>query len=321
MNDILLENYIREVLYSQQKDTLDEISLKDFSPKTNLESGLQIGIISLLAWFGNDLSKKKELPPEPKAQAEAIIDTVEQESLRNPKIKDVLDRSNLQKVEDDLARALEEKPVEDIYKQISPRKMKKLRDWLSDKEGGHEVSIDGHILSRADFDYFNKLNDDRLNHNREPLTVDKFVELRDLNKKVEEQEKRREAIFDEALTFNDDGMPSFDHTKLGIDDDGNFNKERFVEDATGITLKLFELEDSGAFKSGSNEKFMLYKTRQAIDKASSFISCLDENGEWKDGDIMSKEEVARFYKSADQEVKNIVSQHYPNLENLDLEEM
>ncbi len=316
MNDVLLENYIREVLYNESSHDLNEISLNDFLPKTTLEAGLQAGILSILAIFGNELSKKKELPPEPKAQAETIMDAVEQESLRNPKIKQILDNSNLQSVEDDLAKELEKKPIEDIYRGISSRNKRKIRDWLSDKAGGHEVSYDGHVLSREDYDYFKLINDDNIKRGREPITMEKYLDLLATKKKVDAQEKRRQKIFDEALTFDDSGMPSFDHTSLGIDADGNFNKEKFVEDSTGISLKIFELEDSGVFDKGSREKFKLYKTRQVIEKAGSFVSCLDENGEWQDGDIMSKEEMARYYKNADQEVKDIVSQHYPNLEEI-----
>ena len=316
MNDVLLESYIREVIYNESSYDLNEISLNDFLPKTNLEAGLQAGILSILAIFGNELSKKKELPPEPKAQAEVIMDAVEQEALRNPKIKKILDKSNLDSVERDLARQLEKESIKDIHRRISSSKERKIRDWLSDKAGGYEVSYDGHILSREDYDYFNVTNDENIKRGREPITMEQYQDLLATKKKVDAQEKRREKIFDEALVFDDNGIPSFDHSLLGIDDDGNFDKEKFVEDSTGIALKIFELEDSGTFDSDEESKFKLYKSRQAIEKASSFVSCLDENGEWQDGDIMSKEEMASYYKNADQEVKDIVSQHYPNLEEI-----
>ncbi len=308
MNDILLENYIREVLYNEESYNLNEISLKDFSPKTTLEAGLQAGILSILAIFGNDLSKKNKLPSDPTAQAEEIID----QTRKNFKARQLLDNSNLQSVKSKLAKKLEQEPIEDIHKRISSSKERKIRDWLSNKEGGYAVSYDDHILSRADYDYFNKLNDDRINHGREPITMEKYVKYLEAKKKEDAQEKRKEEIFDKSLSFDDDGMPSFDHSLLGIDTDGNFNKEKFVEDSIGMTQKIFELEDSGAFDKESRKK--LKKTRRSIEKASSLISYLDENGEWQDGIVMSKEDAQRAYEFADQEVKEIVKQHYPYLE-------
>ena len=329
MKDLLLENYIREVMHNLHQEDLYEISLKDLAPQTTLEATLQAGILSILAIFGNELSKKNELPPEPKDQAEAIMDAVEQEALRNPKIKQILDKSNLDSVERDLAKQLEKESIEDIRRKMSSAKERKIRDWLSDKAGGHEVSYDGHILSREDYDYFNTLNDDNIRHGREPITMDRYQDLLATKKKVAAQEKRLEktsqSYFDEetGMLYTDEetGMPVFDHSSLGKDDNKNFSKEKFIEDASGIALKLFEFENSGVYPKGSPERFAVYKERQALEKAGGFISHLDENGEWQDGDIMSKEEIARYYKNADQAVKNIVGQYYSDLENYDNEEM
>tara|TARA_B100000085_G_scaffold167443_1_gene152299 strand:+ start:508 stop:1497 length:990 start_codon:yes stop_codon:yes gene_type:complete len=329
MKDLLLENYIKEVMYNLHQEDLYEISLKDLAPQTTLEATLQAGILSILAIFGNELSKKNELPPQPKEQAEVIMDAVEQEALRNPKIKQILDKSNLQSVEDDLAKQLEKESIEDIHRKMSSAKERKIRDWLSDKSGGHEVSYDGHILSRKDYDYFNVLNDDNIAHGREPYTMDQYQDLLATKKKVDAQEKRLEKIsqsyFNEetGMLYTDEetGMPVFDHSALGQDDDKNFSKEKFIEDATGIALKLFKIENSDVYPKGSPERFAVYKERQALEKAEGFISHLDENGEWQDGDVMSKEEIARYYKNADQAVKDIVGQHYSDLENYDDEEM
>ena len=199
MNDILLENYIREVLYNEPSYDLNEISLSDFSPKTTLEAGLQAGILSILAIFGNELSKKNELPPEPKAQAEIIMDAVEQEALRNSKIKQILDNSNLQSVEDDLARQLEQKPIEDIYKEISSRDESKIRNWLSDKAAGHEVSYDDYIVTRQDFNQFRQVNDENIRKGRPEISMEEFIKLKQLKISMQEKEENISSITQEIL--------------------------------------------------------------------------------------------------------------------------
>ena len=58
---------------------------------------------------------------------------------------------DLQKTEDALEDAFEKQPIKVVYDRIPTKKMRILRNWLSDKQQGHEVSVDGHILSREDF--------------------------------------------------------------------------------------------------------------------------------------------------------------------------
>ena len=236
MKDLLLENYIKEVIHDICQEDLQEISLKDFNPKTSLEAGLQVGTLSLLAFLGVEMNKSSELPPEPQAQAELVIDAAKDVGL--------IKSRNLQQIEDTkdmLEDAFEEKPLKVVYDQISSNKMRKLRNWLSDKAGGHEVSYDGHILSRKDFDYFNKINDWRVNNGYKAHTMDEYIDLLKTKEKVEKQEQRREDVFNKALAFDDDGMPIFDFEQVGKDDDGNFSSHQFVEDASGLSLKIFEL--------------------------------------------------------------------------------
>lgn len=314
MEDLLLENYIKEAIHDFYQEDLQEISLKDFNPKTSLETGLQIGTLSLLAFLGVEMNKSSELPTEPSAQAELVVDAA--------KDLGIIKSRNLQQIEDTkdmLEDAFEEKPIKVVYDQISSNKMRKLRNWLSDKSSGHEVSYDDHILSREEFKRFNSINDYKLNKGREPLTIDEFVELIELEKQAKKQEQRREDIYQKnideesgMLKKDENGMPIFDMHSLGLDDDGNFDSKRFVEDATGLSIKLIELQQSGAYDKGSQEIRRLYKIRQTMDSSSSFLSMIDEDGNWKDGDIMTADEIARYYENAEPEVKEVVGAHLNN---------
>lgn len=96
MKDIILEDYIKETLYDLCKEELHEISLKDFLPKTTLEAGLQIGMVSLLAFLGVEMNKSSKLPATPEAQAELVVDTAEEnansyEKYANDEVKKIVD--------------------------------------------------------------------------------------------------------------------------------------------------------------------------------------------------------------------------------------
>ena len=308
MKDLLLENYIKEVMYDLYQEDLHEISLKnlkDFSPKTALETGLQVGTLSLLAFLGVEMNKSSNLPAKPKQQAVKVVKAA----------KDVgIKFKNSEETVKMLKDAFEEKPIEDIYKGISSTDMYKLRAWLSNKAGGYEVSVGDHILSREEFNRFNSHNDYLLNKGREPLTINKFVELIKLDKKVKQENRRISQLYKEAGDFPDKGkgIPSFDFDQIGLDNNNNYSPKQFCKDFNGLSDKIAEEMTSGKYDENSKQLKALQKISRIMTSSNTFISQIDEDGNWKDTDYFSAEEASKYYESESPEVKKIVKAYLSN---------
>ena len=223
----------------------------------------------------------------------------------------ILDNHNSEEIEDMLEDAFEKKPMEDFYNGISPGDKSKLRKWLSDKEGGHEVSVGDHILSREEFNRFNAINDYNMKKGREPLTINKFVELIKLEKKVKQENLRISQLYDEAGDFPDkgEGMPSFDFDQIGLDDNNNYSPKQFGKDIEGLSEKIAEELTSGKYEEGSKQLEALQKIDRIMTSADSFLANIDEDGYWNDGDMLSAEEASKFYENEPPEVKNIVGRY------------
>jgi len=310
MKDLLLENYIKEVMYDLHQKDLHEMSLKDFAPKTALETGLQIGTLSLLAFLGVEMNKSSELPTEPEAQAELVVDAAEDLG--------ILKSSDLEKTEEALEDAFEEQSMKAVYDRIPANDKSILRNWLSDKKQGHEVSIDGHILSREDFKVFQSLNDENEMKGLEPISIEKFMEMLENEKKWEkyrleklaEREKEKkdlekfESFFDTAPT--PDRTVSFNFEKIGLDSGGNRSPMQFVKDAEFVSKNIQAKKQTEEFKVKPQNRSSVLMLDHTLTSSVSFLMHIDEDGYWKDGKVATAEDMARYYEKAWPQVKEVV---------------
>ena len=314
MKDLLLENYIKEFVYNLKKEDLHEISLKNFSPKTALETGLQIGTLSLLAFLGVEMNKSSELPTAPKAQAELVVDTAEDLG--------VLESSDSEETEDALENAFKKQPLEVVYDRIPAREISILRNWLSDKKQGHEVSVDGHILSREDFKVFQDLNDENEMKGLEPISIEKFMEMLENEKKwekyrLEKQEQReKEEKEQEKIVSLFNATPegiTIDFDKVGLDKNNNRSPSQFIKDSELISKSLKILMNAEETKSIPSHSISVHKLDKTLIMAVALMKRIDEDGYWKASEGrggvsgLSVEQLSEFYSNfKNPEVKEIV---------------
>jgi len=115
MSNTLLESYIREAINQE----IIEEGLDSFLPKTRLEGVLQAGILSLMALLGKKMKDNNALSGQPHQQAVQIVDQVEIEASRNPKVKEFISKHDLEKAEESLEKNLEELTIEQLYEKYN----------------------------------------------------------------------------------------------------------------------------------------------------------------------------------------------------------
>lgn len=296
MNNLLLESYIKEALHEIHDLSLQEISLKDFNPKTSLETGLQIGTLSLLAFLAIEMNKTDEIPENPQEQVELVNDTAKDFGLNlKPdqilKLKDKFETTSL--------------PV--VYKEIPVKIKSKLRDWLADKAGGYSVSRGENILTREENERFEVLNNDKIQHGKDLMTIDEFVKLLEMEKEIAQSKLKTNKVYSKILKFDDSGIPNIDYNGVGLDDDGNINPKLFVSQADDISRKISDLMSSGVNDVNSEEYEALSNIENNLTSIATFMDQLDENGEWIAGEYYNENEILQAFQNANEEVKGIVN--------------
>jgi hypothetical protein len=293
---ILLENYIKEALYEIHDLSLQEISLKDFNPKTSLEAGLQIGTLSLLSFLAIEMNKTDEIPENPQEQVELVDNTA----------KDIgLNLKPGQKTK--LKYKFATTPLPVVYKKIPGEIKSKLRAWLADKVGGYSVSRGDNILTREENKRFESLNGDKIKHGKDPITIDEFVKLLEMEKEIAQSKLKTNKIYSKILKFDDRGIPNIDYNGVGLDDDGNINPKLFVSQADDISRKISDLMSSGVNDVYSEEYEALSNIENNLTSIATFMDQLDENGEWIAGEYYNENEILQAFQNANEEVKGIVN--------------
>jgi hypothetical protein len=120
VNNILLETYIKEIIAQE----LIEEGLDAFLPKTKLEGALQAGILGLMALLGKMMKDNNKLSNNPQQQAIQIVDQAEREASRNPEVKEFIEKHNLDDVEENLEKRLEQMSIDQLYEKYKSGQIK-----------------------------------------------------------------------------------------------------------------------------------------------------------------------------------------------------
>ena len=124
---------------------------------------------------------------------------------------------------------------------------------------------------------------------------------------IEKRKKEEKELEKYVNYFNrtSEGI-AFDFEKIGLDKNNNKSPSQFIKDAKYVSEYITTLKGMDETKSNSKDYASVYKLDQELTSSVSFLSYIDEDGYWKDGDIASAEDMMRYYENASPKVKEIV---------------